>query len=129
MWLCHLGFVAGRTNVTAPCPMPKACNVYGFTDWYKLGRVCVKYFHGPLNFTDAEVVFFFNAMWKEINVMCVVIKCSSLFISSSAVGPKPLVHTWCQCIIKIIMITYSALWKNSTQITCASGLELLNFLR
>ncbi|XP_042572549.1 lectin-like [Cyprinus carpio] len=47
-------FVAGRTNVTARCSMPKPCNVYGFTDWYKVGSVCVKYFDRPLNFTDAE---------------------------------------------------------------------------
>uniref|UniRef100_A0A8C2PUT6 C-type lectin domain-containing protein n=1 Tax=Cyprinus carpio TaxID=7962 RepID=A0A8C2PUT6_CYPCA len=47
-------FVAGRTNVTAQCSMPKPCNVYGFTDWYKVGSVCVKYFNRPLNFTDAE---------------------------------------------------------------------------
>uniref|UniRef100_A0A8C1FMC9 C-type lectin domain-containing protein n=1 Tax=Cyprinus carpio carpio TaxID=630221 RepID=A0A8C1FMC9_CYPCA len=36
------------------CSMPKPCNVYGFTDWYKVGSVCVKYFNRPLNFTDAE---------------------------------------------------------------------------
>uniref|UniRef100_A0A8C2K1G0 C-type lectin domain-containing protein n=1 Tax=Cyprinus carpio TaxID=7962 RepID=A0A8C2K1G0_CYPCA len=48
------GFVAGRTNVTVHCPMPKPCNVYGFTDWYKVGSDCVKYFMTPLNFTEAE---------------------------------------------------------------------------
>ncbi len=44
--------------------MPKACNVHGFTDWYKLGRVCVKYFNGPLNFTDAEVGFL-SMQWEQ----------------------------------------------------------------
>ncbi|XP_050958299.1 lectin-like isoform X1 [Labeo rohita] len=53
--LCHLGFAAGRTNVTESCAMPKSCKVYGFTDWYKAGRYCVKYFNSPLNFTDAEL--------------------------------------------------------------------------
>ncbi|XP_073699380.1 lectin-like isoform X2 [Garra rufa] len=48
------GFVAGRTNVTARCPLPKKCNVDGFTSWYKVGKHCVKYFNMPLNFTDAE---------------------------------------------------------------------------
>ncbi|XP_052400701.1 lectin-like [Carassius gibelio] len=44
----------GDTNVTERCSMPKPCNVYGFTNWYKVGNVCVKYFNRPLNFTDAE---------------------------------------------------------------------------
>ncbi|XP_026116495.1 lectin-like [Carassius auratus] len=44
----------GRTNVTEQCSMPKPCNVYGFTNWYKVGSVCVKYFNSPLNFTQAE---------------------------------------------------------------------------
>ncbi|XP_073699393.1 lectin-like [Garra rufa] len=48
------GFVAGRTNVTEWCTMPKPCNVYGFTNWYKVGSYCVKYFRRPRNFTDAE---------------------------------------------------------------------------
>ncbi|KAL1282050.1 hypothetical protein QQF64_000853 [Cirrhinus molitorella] len=49
------GFVAGCTNVTAQCPRPESCNVYGFTDWYKVGQHCVKYFNKHLNFTDAEL--------------------------------------------------------------------------
>ncbi|XP_059410407.1 lectin-like isoform X2 [Carassius carassius] len=44
----------GRTNVTEQCSMLQPCNVYGFTDWYKLGSVCVKYFNNSLNFTEAE---------------------------------------------------------------------------
>ncbi|XP_050958295.1 lectin-like [Labeo rohita] len=47
-------FVAGRTNDSEWCHMPKLCNVYGFTDWYKVGKHCVKYFKKLLNFTDAE---------------------------------------------------------------------------
>ncbi len=35
----------------------------------KLGRVCVKYFKGPLNFTDAEVCFS-SMQCEKINVMC-----------------------------------------------------------
>ncbi|RXN20031.1 lectin-like protein [Labeo rohita] len=44
------GFVAGRTNVTESCVMPKSCKVYGFTDWYNVGSHCVKYFKWPLKF-------------------------------------------------------------------------------
>uniref|UniRef100_A0A671KJG0 C-type lectin domain-containing protein n=1 Tax=Sinocyclocheilus anshuiensis TaxID=1608454 RepID=A0A671KJG0_9TELE len=53
-FLMERGFVAGHTNVTAQCSMPKPCNVNGFPDWYEVGSVCVKYFNKPLNFTDAE---------------------------------------------------------------------------
>uniref|UniRef100_A0A672QHI9 Lectin-like n=1 Tax=Sinocyclocheilus grahami TaxID=75366 RepID=A0A672QHI9_SINGR len=52
--LMERGFVAGRTNATARCSMPKPCSVHGFTDWYKVGSVCVKYFNRALNFTEAE---------------------------------------------------------------------------
>jgi len=52
-----------------------------------------------------------------------------MFLFSSGVGPKPLVHIWCQCIKKRKMITCSALWKNSTPKTCASGSEALNSSR
>ncbi|XP_050958296.1 lectin-like [Labeo rohita] len=48
------GFVAGCTNDSEWCPMPEPCNVFGFTDWYKVGKHCVKYFNKLLNFTDAE---------------------------------------------------------------------------
>ncbi|XP_043095126.1 lectin-like isoform X2 [Puntigrus tetrazona] len=43
-----------RANVTEYCAMPQKCNIYGFSDWYKVGKVCVKYFNRPRNFTDAE---------------------------------------------------------------------------
>ncbi|XP_048052864.1 lectin-like [Megalobrama amblycephala] len=48
------GFAVGRTDVTKCCDMPKACDVDGFTDWFKVGRHCVKYFTTPANFTNAE---------------------------------------------------------------------------
>ncbi|KAK2909085.1 hypothetical protein Q8A67_004922 [Cirrhinus molitorella] len=48
------GDVAGRTNATARCPTPKKCNIYGFSDWYKVGSYCVKFFSKRLNFTAAE---------------------------------------------------------------------------
>ncbi|KAK2909087.1 hypothetical protein Q8A67_004924 [Cirrhinus molitorella] len=46
------GVVAGCTNATAGCP--KRCLMYGFTNWYKVGSYCVRFFNQPLNFTDAE---------------------------------------------------------------------------
>lgn len=55
MRFCHLGFVADHVNITCQCPMPQSCNKHGFTDWYKVGSRCVKYFNESLNFTDAEV--------------------------------------------------------------------------
>ncbi|XP_067261216.1 lectin-like [Chanodichthys erythropterus] len=48
------GFAVGRTDVTKHCDMPKACDVDGFTDWFKVGHYCVKYFNTSANFTDAE---------------------------------------------------------------------------
>ncbi|XP_051758985.1 lectin-like [Ctenopharyngodon idella] len=48
------GFAVGRTDVTKHCDMPEACDVDGFSDWFKVGRYCVKYFNTPANFTDAE---------------------------------------------------------------------------
>ncbi|KAK9981240.1 hypothetical protein ABG768_000793 [Culter alburnus] len=48
------GFAVGRTDVTKRCCMPKACDVDGFTDWFKVGHYCVKYFNTSANFTDAE---------------------------------------------------------------------------
>ncbi|XP_048052862.1 lectin-like [Megalobrama amblycephala] len=48
------GFAVDHTNVTKHCVMPKACGVHGFTDWFKVGHHCVKYFNTPANFTDAE---------------------------------------------------------------------------
>lgn len=50
-----LGFAVGSTGVTKRCDMPKACD--GFTDWFKVGLYCVKYFNTSANFTDAEVSF------------------------------------------------------------------------
>ncbi|XP_051758946.1 lectin [Ctenopharyngodon idella] len=48
------GFDVSDTNATSWCRMPKACGVHGFTDWFKVGRYCVKYFSWPQNFTQAE---------------------------------------------------------------------------
>ncbi|XP_051758960.1 lectin [Ctenopharyngodon idella] len=48
------GFAVDHTNVTKHCVMPKACGVHGFTDWFKVGHHCVKYFNTPDNFTEAE---------------------------------------------------------------------------
>jgi len=45
--------------------MPKACDVHGFTDWFNVGKYCVKYFYSRANFTDAEVgcsIFFLNRL-------------------------------------------------------------------
>ncbi|KAK2909084.1 hypothetical protein Q8A67_004921 [Cirrhinus molitorella] len=46
--------IDNKSGRTAMCPLPESCNVYGFTDWYKVGKHCVKYFNNYLNFTDAE---------------------------------------------------------------------------
>ncbi|KAK9981239.1 hypothetical protein ABG768_000792 [Culter alburnus] len=48
------GFDVSDMNATSWCRMPKACGVHGFTDWFKVGRYCVKYFRWPQNFTQAE---------------------------------------------------------------------------
>ncbi|CAM4481981.1 unnamed protein product [Leuciscus chuanchicus] len=48
------GFDVDHTNVTSWCRMPEACDVHGFTDWFKVGRHCVKYFYSRANFTQAE---------------------------------------------------------------------------
>ncbi|CAM4482202.1 unnamed protein product [Leuciscus chuanchicus] len=48
------GFDVDHTNVTSWCRMPEACDVHGFTDWFKVGRHCVKYFNSHANFTQAE---------------------------------------------------------------------------
>ncbi|XP_056312613.1 galactose-specific lectin nattectin-like [Danio aesculapii] len=47
-------FHAGLMNATVQCHMPKACDVPGFKDWFKVGLHCVKYFNNTLNFTEAE---------------------------------------------------------------------------
>ncbi|XP_056312701.1 lectin [Danio aesculapii] len=48
------GFHAGSGNATEWCSMPKACDMPGFSDWFRVGKHCVKYFFRRLNFTQAE---------------------------------------------------------------------------
>ncbi|XP_010889924.2 C-type lectin lectoxin-Thr1-like [Esox lucius] len=37
------------------CEMPRACDMSKYSDWYRVGSTCVKYFKTPLNFSMAEM--------------------------------------------------------------------------